>query len=184
METKNVIREILDGNSIERTLTRIAHQILEYNSGCSNLVIVGIRTRGVTLAKRLLKKIEEIEGVKPMLGVLDITLYRDDLTSIAQQPILKKTELPFDITDKIIILVDDVLYTGRTIRSALDAIIDFGRPKCIQLAVLVDRGHRELPIYANFVGISIDTAESENIAVLLNEDDNEERVVLQNLAKK
>jgi pyrimidine operon attenuation protein / uracil phosphoribosyltransferase len=179
LESQKIIRELLDSKGIERSLNRISHQILENNQGCANLAIVGIRTRGATIASRLVKKIEMIEGVKPLFGILDITLYRDDLTCIAQQPIVKKTEISFDVTDKTIVLVDDVLYTGRTIRSALDAIIDFGRPRCIQLAVLVDRGHRELPINANFVGIKLETADSENVAVRLYEDDNDERVVLQ-----
>jgi len=179
LKTYHTVREILDSNAIDRSLTRIVHQILEFNGGSSKLAIVGIRTRGATLARRLVDKIKNIEGAEPLLGILDITLYRDDLTSIAQQPILKQTEIQFDVTGKTIILVDDVLYTGRTIRSALDAIIDFGRPKCIQLAVLIDRGCRELPIQANFTGVYVDTMEQENVAVLLEENDGTEQVLLQ-----
>ena len=137
---------IMDSEGIRRALTRISHEIVERNKGVDNIVIVGIRTRGVPIAERIAANIEHIEGKKPPVGVLDITLYRDDLSSLSYQPIVHQTELPVDITGKTIVLVDDVLYTGRTIRAALDAIIDMGRPKAIQLAVLVDRGHRELPI--------------------------------------
>ena len=136
---------IMDSEGIRRALTRISHEIVERNKGVDNIVIVGIRTRGVPIAERIAANIEHIEGKKPPVGVLDITLYRDDLSSLSYQPIVHQTELPVDITGKTIVLVDDVLYTGRTIRAALDAIIDMGRPKAIQLAVLVDRGHRELP---------------------------------------
>lgn len=140
---------IMDSEGIRRALTRISHEIVERNKGVDNIVIVGIRTRGVPIAERIAANIEHIEGKKPPVGILDITLYRDDLSSLSYQPIVHQTELPADITDKTIVLVDDVLYTGRTIRAALDAIIDMGRPKAIQLAVLIDRGHRELPIRAD-----------------------------------
>ena len=149
---------IMDSEGIRRALTRISHEIVERNKGVDNIVIVGIRTRGVPIAERIAANIEHIEGKKPPVGVLDITLYRDDLSSLSYQPIVHQTELPVDITGKTIVLVDDVLYTGRTIRAALDAIIDMGRPKAIQLAVLVDRGHRELPIRADFVGKNVPTS--------------------------
>ncbi len=149
---------IMDKDGLLRTLTRMAHEILEKNKGTKDLVIVGIRTRGAHLAFRLAELMEKIDGHKPPVGVLDITLYRDDLSSIAQQPVVHKTEIDFDIQNKKVILVDDVLYTGRTVRAALDELIDFGRPLFIQLAVLVDRGHRELPIRADYVGKNIHTS--------------------------
>ena len=160
---------IMDSEGIRRALTRISHEIVERNKGVDNIVIVGIRTRGVPIAERIAANIEHIEGKKPPVGVLDITLYRDDLSSLSYQPIVHQTELPVDITDKTIVLVDDVLYTGRTIRAALDAIIDMGRPKNIQLAVLVDRGHRELPIRADYVGKNLPTSRSEKVVVSLTE---------------
>ena len=169
---------IMDSEGIRRALTRISHEIVERNKGVDNIVIVGIRTRGVPIAERIAANIEHIEGKKPPVGVLDITLYRDDLSTLSYQPIVHQTELPVDITDKTIVLVDDVLYTGRTIRAALDAIIDMGRPKAIQLAVLVDRGHRELPIRADFVGKNVPTAHSERIAVRVTEIDGEDSVAL------
>lgn len=162
---------LLDSEGIRRALTRIAHEIVEKNKGVDNLVVVGIRTRGVPLAERLADLIEKIEKRKPPVGSLDITLYRDDLSSLSYQPIVRSTELPLDITGKIIVLVDDVLYTGRTIRAALDAVIDMGRPKTIQLAVLVDRGHRELPIRADFVGKNVPTSSHETVSVQLTESD-------------
>ena len=162
---------LMDSEGIRRALTRIAHEIVEKNKGVDNVVLVGIRTRGVPIAERLAENIEKIEGKKPPVGVLDITLYRDDLSTLAYQPIVRPTELPVDITGKIVVLVDDVLYTGRTIRAALDAIIDNGRPKTIQLAVLVDRGHRELPIRADFVGKNVPTSLSEKICVKMPEYD-------------
>ncbi|MFW6306582.1 MAG: bifunctional pyr operon transcriptional regulator/uracil phosphoribosyltransferase PyrR, partial [Bacillota bacterium] len=141
-------KKIIDADGIRRALTRIAHEIVEKNKGTENLVIIGIRTRGVPLARRLAEKIKSFEGVEIPVGILDITLYRDDLSMVAQQPIVHKTEIPFNISGKKVILVDDVLYTGRTVRSALDALVDMGRPRSIQLAIVVDRGHRELPIRA------------------------------------
>ena len=158
-------RLILDSLSIEKAITRMAHEILEKNTGTENLAIVGIQTRGVVLAHRLQKAINEIAKVKVPIGILDINLYRDDLTRVSEQPIVKKTEIDFDLDNKTVVLVDDVLYTGRTIRCAFDALIDFGRPKRIQLAVLVDRGHRELPIRADFVGKNIPTSEEEVVQV-------------------
>jgi pyrimidine operon attenuation protein/uracil phosphoribosyltransferase len=169
---------ILDTISIQRALNRIAHQILERNPKISELAFVGIRSRGVPLAHRLAAIIKGIEGKTIPVGILDITLYRDDMATIAAHPVVRKTEIPFSITDKTLILVDDVLYTGRTIRAALDALIDFGRPKSIQLAVLIDRGHRELPIHADYVGKSVPTAANELVDVRLKETDKEEQVMI------
>ncbi|MBE6092527.1 bifunctional pyr operon transcriptional regulator/uracil phosphoribosyltransferase PyrR [Selenomonas ruminantium] len=174
---------LMDSEGIRRALTRIAHEIVEKNKGVDNVVLVGIRTRGVPIAERLAENIEKIEGKKPPVGVLDITLYRDDLSTLAYQPIVRPTELPVDITGKIVVLVDDVLYTGRTIRAALDAIIDNGRPKTIQLAVLVDRGHRELPIRADFVGKNVPTSSKEVISVQLQATDEAENVILREVVE-
>ena len=161
-----------------RTLTRIAHEILERNRGVEELALVGIRTRGVPLAKRLARAIREINGHEIPTGALDITLYRDDLmrTAVGAQPVIRKTEIPFSIDDKRILLVDDVLYTGRTIRAALDALIEFGRPRVIQLVVLVDRGHRELPIKADYVGKNLPTARTQSVQVHLIEVDGHDEV--------
>ncbi len=169
---------IMDSAAVDRSLTRIAHEIIEKNKGTENLALIGIRTRGVPLAERLAEKIESIEKVKVPVGCLDITLYRDDLTALADQPVLHGTDVEFDVSGKIIVLVDDVLYTGRTARAALDAIIDLGRPYLIQLAVLVDRGHRELPIRADFVGKNVPASKKELILVKLEATDSKERVVL------
>jgi pyrimidine operon attenuation protein/uracil phosphoribosyltransferase len=171
-------KDILDQEGINRALTRIAHEILEKNKGLKDLAIIGIRTRGVPLAQKIANKIIEIEGEEVPVGILDITLYRDDLTTIAQQPIVHQTEISFDITGKKIILVDDVLYTGRTVRAALDALVDLGRPEVIQLAILIDRGHRELPIRPDYVGKNLPTSEQEMVEVKLEEIDEEDRVVL------
>lgn len=168
----------MDDEKIRRALTRIAHEIIERNKGIDNIALVGIRRRGVPLAQRLKEKIKEIEGNEVLLGILDITLYRDDLTTLAQQPILHKTEVPFDIEGKKVILVDDVLYTGRTVRAALDALIDLGRPEVIQLAVLVDRGHRELPIRADFIGKNVPTSRKELVSVNLQEIDGIDKVYI------
>jgi len=154
--------KILDHEAIQRALMRIAHEIVEKNKGVEGLCLVGIRTRGVVLADRLQQLIKQIEGIEIPLGILDITLYRDDLTLIDTQPQVRETLITFDISDKKIVLVDDVLFTGRTIRAALDALIDFGRPSSIQLAVLIDRGHRELPIRADYVGKNIPTSLGQN----------------------
>ncbi len=169
---------VMDAQAIQRALTRIAHEVLEKNRGTEGLIIVGIRKRGVPLAERLADIIGTIEGEKPHMGVLDITLYRDDLSHIAYQPIIQETHIDEDITDKTIVLVDDVLYTGRTIRAALDALIDLGRPKKIQLAVLIDRGHRELPIRADYVGKNVPTATREAVEVKLNDTDGCEKVFI------
>ena len=176
LETK---KKLMDETAIKRAITRIAHEIVESNKGVENVALIGIRRRGGPLAQRLAEQIEEIEGIKVPVGILDITLYRDDLTTLASQPQLHRTEVFFDINDLNVVLVDDVLYTGRTIRAALDALIDIGRPRCIQLAVLVDRGHRELPIKADYVGKNIPTSLKEVIAVLVNEIDGAEEVVIQ-----
>jgi len=169
---------IMDGVRMKRALSRLASEIVEDNQGAKNLYLVGIRRRGVPIAERLAEKIKELEGVAPAFGILDITLYRDDLSTVGANPIVNRTELDADIEDKNIILIDDVLYTGRTIRAALDQLMDFGRPRKVQLAVLIDRGreHRELPIQADFVGKIVPTKKAEIIKVMLKEYDDEEAV--------
>lgn len=167
---------IMDRHEMTRALTRIAHEILERNKGCHDVGLVGIRTGGVYLAQRLKQLVSQIEQTEVVLGELDITLYRDDLALRKNQPVLKKTDIPFHISDLKIVLVDDVLFTGRTIRAAMDGLMDLGRPAEIQLAVLVDRGHRQLPIRANYVGKNIPTAKDENVRVFLDELGEEDRV--------
>ncbi len=162
---------LMDGEALRRAVTRIAHEVLERNKGVENLVLVGIRTRGVPLARRLAAAIAQIEGVEVPVGGLDITLYRDDLSALAYNPIVRGTDIDFDLNGKKVILVDDVLYTGRTIRAALDAVIDMGRPKAVQLAVLIDRGHRELPIRADYAGKNVPTSRKEDVRVSLKEAD-------------
>lgn len=174
---------IMDSQAIKRAITRIAHEIIEKNKGITDLVLVGIRTRGVPLAERLSDEIEKIESVRIPVGLLDITLYRDDLSTLGYQPIVHRTQMPIDISGKKIILIDDVLYTGRTARAALDAIIDIGRPKSIQLAVLIDRGHRELPIRADYVGKNVPTSSKEIVGVQLMTTDNSERVVIKEISE-
>lgn len=169
---------LMDGQAINRALVRIAHEITEKNKGVDDLVLVGVRSRGVPLSERIADAIEQIEGKRPPVGILDITLYRDDLSTLSYQPIVRPTAMPVDIDRKIIVLVDDVLYTGRTIRAALDAVMDMGRPHAIQLAVLVDRGHRELPIRADYVGKNVPTSSREAVSVLVNEIDQEDKVVI------
>src|SRR3954470_3569630 len=171
----------MDADRMGRTLTRIAHEILERNRGVEELALVGIRTRGVPIARRLARAIRSINGHEVPTGSLDITLYRDDLMRhpVGPQPLVRRTEIPFSIDDKKILLVDDVLYTGRTIRAALDALIDFGRPKSIQLIVLVDRGHRELPIKADYVGKNLPTSSSQSVQVHLLEIDGRDEVEIQ-----
>jgi pyrimidine operon attenuation protein/uracil phosphoribosyltransferase len=169
---------IMDESAIDRALTRIAHEILEKHRGAEGVVLVGIRTRGAPLARRLGSKIQAIEGTDVPVGILDINLYRDDLTTIADHPILRKTEIPFAVDGKKVVLVDDVLFTGRTIRAAMDGIIDLGRPRQIQLAVLVDRGHRELPIRADYVGKNVPTSQDEEVQVSLREEDGKDEVTL------
>ena len=177
-------KSILDSSSIERTIARIAHEILEKNKGTQSLALVGIQTRGVVLASRIQKAMEAIAKVKVPLGILDINLYRDDLTRASEQPIVRKTEINFDLDNQIIVLVDDVLYTGRTIRCALDALIDFGRPRAIQLAVLIDRGHRELPIKADYIGKNIPTSRDEEVILHLIEKDQCDEAILAEKEKK
>ncbi len=162
---------VMDADRISRALTRIAHEIVERNRGVDGIALVGVRSRGVPLARRLAQSLKTITGDDVPTGALDITLYRDDLMrhQIGPQPLVRKTEIPFSIDNRTIILVDDVLYTGRTTRAALDALIDFGRPRAIQLVVLVDRGHRELPIKADYVGKNVPTASAESVQVRLHE---------------
>jgi pyrimidine operon attenuation protein/uracil phosphoribosyltransferase len=173
--------EIVDADGLRRIITRIAHEVVERNKGVDDLVLVGIRRRGVPIASRIAKKISEFEGKTPALGSLDITLYRDDLSTVAHQPVVGATEIPVDINGKVAVLVDDVLYTGRTVRAAMDALIDFGRPRSIQLAVVIDRGHRELPIRADFVGKNVPTSRKEVIGVKLAEIDAVDSVVIKEL---
>ncbi len=171
-------KSILNKTEISRALTRIAHEIIEKNKGSKEIALVGIRTGGIYLAQRLFQKIKEIDGVAVPLGELDITLYRDDLESKKGYPTIRKTSVPFDLTGMTVILVDDVLFTGRTIRAAMDELIDLGRPRQIQLAVLIDRGHRELPIRADFVGKNLPTASDEKVKVLFEEEGAEDQVRL------
>jgi pyrimidine operon attenuation protein / uracil phosphoribosyltransferase len=175
--------EVMDADRMSRALTRIAHEILERNRGLHELALVGIRTRGVPIARRLARALKEINGEDVPTGALDITLYRDDLmrTAVGPQPVIRRTEIPFSIDDRKILLVDDVLYTGRTIRAALDALIDFGRPRAIQLVVLVDRGHRELPIKADYVGKNVPTSLRESVQVRLQEIDRIDEVVIESI---
>lgn len=169
---------IFNAEDINRAITRIAHEILEKNKGSENLALVGIRTRGVYLAQRLIRKLNEFGNKEPPLGILDITLYRDDLGKGIQNPELKETDIPFPIDGKKIVLCDDVIYTGRTIRAAIDALIDFGRPASVQLAILIDRGHRELPIRPDYVGKNIPTARDMMVKVKMVEEDKEDRVII------
>jgi pyrimidine operon attenuation protein/uracil phosphoribosyltransferase len=170
--------QVLDEAALDRALTRISHEILERNGGAKDLAFVGLRTRGVTLAQRLATKLATIDGTTVPVGTLDITLYRDDL-DMRGAPVIRGTDIPFSIKNKTVVLVDDVLYTGRTIRAALDALIDLGRPMMIQLAILIDRGHRELPIRPDFIGKNLPTSKRESVAVRLREHDGEDRVVIE-----
>lgn len=170
---------ILDASDIKRKLTRITHEILEVHKEIDNLTLIGIQTRGVFLAERIKSRIKDIEGIEIPIGKIDITLYRDDWTRISSHPVVKTTNISFSVDKKQIILVDDVLFTGRTIRAAMDALIDFGRPDRIELAVLVDRGYRELPIQANYVGEFVETRRSETVNVMLKEHDGEDKVVIE-----
>ena len=171
--------QILDAKDIQRAIARIAHEIIEHNRGAADVVVVGIRARGDYLAARIAGVIESIEQVSIPVGVIDITLYRDDLQVVLEQPVVHKTEIPFDIEGKAVILVDDVLNTGRTIRAALDQLMDFGRPRSVQLAVLVDRGHRELPIRADYVGKNVPTARGQRVVVRVGEVDGSDEVVVE-----
>jgi len=170
---------ILSDKKISRALTRISHEILERNSGAESIVIIGILTRGAVLAKRIAATIKELEGVEVPVGLMDISLYRDDVHSKLEQPIVQRTDILFEIRDKNVILIDDVLYTGRTVRAALDQMVDFGRAKTIQLAVLVDRGHKELPIRADYVGANIPTAMDDQVVVNVSEIDGKDEVYVE-----
>jgi len=170
--------ELMDAARMGRTLARIAHEIVERHPDLRKVALVGVRSRGVPLARRLARELREATGVEPAVGALDITLYRDDFTTIAAQPVAKGTDIPFSIDGRVVVLVDDVLFTGRTVRAALDQLIDFGRPARIELAVVVDRGHRELPIRADYVGKALTTARTEVVQVLLSEEDGRDGVVL------
>jgi pyrimidine operon attenuation protein/uracil phosphoribosyltransferase len=170
--------QVLDATALDRALTRIAHEIIEKNGGAKDIAFAGLRTRGVTLAHRLAAKVAAIDGASVAVGTLDITLYRDDL-DLRGAPVVRGTDIPFSIKNKTVVLVDDVLFTGRTIRAALDALIDLGRPKMIQLAILVDRGHRELPIRPDYIGKNLPTSRREAVAVRLTEHDGEDRVVIE-----
>lgn len=170
--------QLLDEKGINRSIIRIAHEIIEKNKGVENIAIVGIKTRGVPIAKRIANYIEEFEGVKIPVGDLDITLYRDDLSEINEQPNLNHSNINFEVKNKTVILADDVIYTGRTVRAAMDGIIHIGRPRSIQLAVLIDRGHRELPIRPDYVGKNVPTAHHEIVHVKLLETDGEDRVII------
>jgi pyrimidine operon attenuation protein/uracil phosphoribosyltransferase len=170
---------IIDSSGIDRILIRMTHEILEVHKGTDQLTLIGIQTRGVHMARRIQKRIHAIEGVEVPVGVLDITLYRDDWTRISHHPVIQATDISISVDNRDILLIDDVLFTGRTIRAAMDALIDFGRPKRIELAVLVDRGHRELPIQANYVGKSLPTRRSENVNVMFFESDGMDQVILE-----
>ncbi|MGQ9619163.1 MAG: bifunctional pyr operon transcriptional regulator/uracil phosphoribosyltransferase PyrR [Candidatus Aminicenantia bacterium] len=170
--------KIMDDKKISRALNRLAMEIIERNKDLGNIVIIGIRTRGVYIAYRFSKIIKDLEGIDIPVGILDITLYRDDLSLLGPQPIVKKTEINFPVDERDVILVDDVLFTGRTIRAAMDSIIDLGRPRTIQLAVLIDRGHRELPIRADYVGKILPTSRSEVVSVMLKEEDGIDQVLI------
>lgn len=178
MKRLKIKAQLLDDKGINRSLIRIAHEIIEKNKGVDNLALIGIKTRGVPIAERIAKCIKEFEGVEVPVGVLDITLYRDDLIPKYEQPNLNRTDISFEIQNKTIILVDDVIFTGRTVRAALDAVIRIGRPKAIHLAVLIDRGHRELPIRPDYVGKNVPTSTSEIVHVKLFETDGEDRVII------
>jgi pyrimidine operon attenuation protein/uracil phosphoribosyltransferase len=170
--------EIVDGEGVRRAITRIAHEIIEKNGGARDVVLVGIRRRGVPLAHRIAAKIQEFENHDIPVGALDITLYRDDLQTVGPQPVVGQTDIPVPIDDKVVVLVDDVLFTGRTVRAALDELIDFGRPRAIQLAVMVDRGHREIPIRADFVGKNVPTSRREVVMVKVQEIDGHDAVAI------
>jgi len=173
--------EIVDADGLRRIITRIAHEIVERNKGVDEIVLVGISRRGVPIVYRIAQKIKEFEGTLPAEGSLDITLYRDDLSTVSAHPVVGATEIPVDINGKVAILIDDVLFTGRTVRAAMDALIDFGRPKSIQLAVVIDRGHRELPIRADYVGKNVPTSKKEVIGVKLVEIDSVDSVVIKEI---
>src|SRR5438876_7465452 len=178
LRSMNVKKRLLDAARMNRAIRRMAIEVVERNRGIEDIIIVGIRSRGVPIGERMAKEIEKMEGHPVPFGILDITLYRDDLTTIAPQPLVKPTKLPEPIDDKVVVLVDDVLYTGRTVRAALDALIDFGRPRAVMLAVLIDRGHRELPIHADVIGNTVPTDADEVIKVRMAELDGEDEVLI------
>lgn len=173
--------EIMDESGIMRAVTRIAHEIIEKNKGVKDIMLIGIQRRGVPLARLIASKINEVEGKEVPVGILDITFYRDDLSMLSEHPVINGTEINFPVTDKIVVLVDDVIYTGRTVRSAIDAVMDIGRPKMIQLAILIDRGHRELPIRADYVGKNVPTSKTEVVNVKLFDIDKVNIVTLSDL---
>lgn len=175
---------VMDEQAMSRALSRIAYEIIERNKGIENLAIIGIQRRGVTLARRIAKQIEEVEGKEIPVGIIDITLYRDDLSTLAQHPIINGTDIQFSVEGKTVVLVDDVLFTGRTTRAAIDAVMEFGRPDVIQLAVLVDRGHRELPISADFRGKNLPTSSSEIVQVYVDDFDSENKVTIDKAGDK
>ena len=170
--------QLMSATEIDRTLQRVAHEIVERSGGTANLALIGVRRRGVPLANRIAKALREIDRVEVPVGTLDITLYRDDLSKVAAHPVIQSSDINFSVDDKDLILVDDVLYTGRTARAAMNALFDLGRPRSLRLCVLIDRGHREMPIEAGFVGRMVQTSDTEIIEVKLREIDNEERVIL------
>lgn len=176
--------QLMDSAGLDRALTRIAHEILERNKGLGQLCLIGIQRRGVPLAERIADKIQAIEGQRPPVGILDITFYRDDLSLLSEHPVINGTSMPFAIQDVKVILVDDVLFTGRTVRAAIDALFDLGRPQSIQLAILVDRGHRELPIRADYIGKNVPTSRSEIVHVHLREIDGDDGVILDESQKE
>ena len=169
---------LMDETAVQRAMTRIAHEIVEKNKGLSNLVLIGIQRRGVPMAHRIAKYLGQIEGTEPDVGILDITFYRDDLSKLSSHPVVNGTDIPFNINEKTVVLIDDVLFTGRTVRAAIEAVFDMGRPAAIQLAIMIDRGHRQLPFRADFVGKNIPTSNSESIHVELKEIDGQDRVIL------
>ena len=175
--------EIMDREAMGRAITRIAHEIIEHNQGTDGVALIGIQRRGVPLAKRINNRIEQVEGKRLPLGILDITLYRDDLSTLSEHPVINGTDIAFSITGMNLVMVDDVLFTGRTARAAMDALIDMGRPKSIQFAVLVDRGHRELPIRTDYVGKNVPTSSNEVIAVEVEEIDGREQVLIGEIAR-
>ena len=177
-ENGSQLSRIMDSEQVKRALRRIAHEIVERSGGAEKLALIGIHTRGVPLANRIAELVGSIEGTAPLVGTLDIALYRDDTLMRGSSAMLHPTDVPFDVSDLLVVLVDDVLFTGRTIRAAMDALVDLGRPATIQLAVLVDRGHRELPIRADYVGKNIPTSRKESVAVRMKEHDGEDRVVI------
>ncbi|MGC9365394.1 MAG: bifunctional pyr operon transcriptional regulator/uracil phosphoribosyltransferase PyrR [Fidelibacterota bacterium] len=175
--------QLMDETALKRTVTRLAHEIIERCKGTENIAVIGIRTRGEFVAKRIARKIEEVENTTVPVGVLDTVMYRDDFRRTKALPAMEITDIPFSVDDKILILVDDVIYTGRTIRAAMDALMDFGRPSAIQLAVLIDRGHRELPIKADYIGKSVPTAKNEEVRVQMREVDGRDEIVLVEVAE-